>query len=280
MPGIRGTGVTFDGGADNGNFGDGSDGDVTLGSDTTITRHMLYGTLSTSTFDIKADGYGVFAKTKINVQNSGVIHNDGVTTPDDNPGVAANSNAYAKGSDGATGGTGAGAASTAVTDTLGGRGGNGGAGSGGAGGTSGTVTAPGATLGTLRAGDSALLGRWSGLGGTGFIKSGSGGAAGGGSGTFEGGGGGGGGGVLVIAAPEIEFTGTGIVSVKGGGGGGGVADNCGGGGGGGGGVLFVLCNRVIAANFSASGGALGTAGTGGTNGVAGSAGAVIRLVTS
>ena len=56
-------------------FGDGSDGDVTLVGNTTLSRDMLYNSLDTSGFSLDCGGYRIFVKNTLT--NSGTIHANG-----------------------------------------------------------------------------------------------------------------------------------------------------------------------------------------------------------
>lgn len=265
-------------------FGDGSDGDVTLGSNTTLTRDMFYNTLDTAGYNLNADGYRIFVKGTLT--NTGTIHNNGNNgTVGASPGSSVpggvNTNPGSLGL-GRWGGNGnrdtTGQDGNSVAPQLGGDGGNGGNGATTNGGNGGTVTAPVADRGGFRSLPFAIILKDISTTVT-KIGGGAGGAGGGGDGTNTGGGGGGGAGVLVIAAKAIVNT-SGTISCNGGSGGdGAVGDNCGGGGGGGGGVLVLIYGTLTANSEVASGGAGGTLSGTGTNGAAGSAGIVIKIVS-
>ena len=159
-------------------FGDGSDGDVTLGSNTTLTRDMFYNNLDLSTFTLSTAGFRVFVADTLS--GSGKIERNG------NAGTAGGSAANTQGSAGGSAGSGgaplsggylpgsvagvngragqttvsnngvngtAGLAGTADTNTIGGNGAAGGAGGAGGngggfnGGTAGAAGAAGAATG-------------------------------------------------------------------------------------------------------------------------------------
>ena len=130
-----------------GYFGNGGDGSLTLGSNTTATSDRYYTNLDLAGFTLDLDGYRLFVNGTLTI-NSGRIHNDGgngangtgggggaggVGTPDAVLGGSA--------SGGAGGNVGAGGANggNPLTVSSGGSGGAGGA-AGFSGGTGGTVT--------------------------------------------------------------------------------------------------------------------------------------------
>ena len=235
-------------------FGDGSDGDVTISSPTTLTRDMYYNTLVVND-TLTTGNYRIFVKGQIS--GSGTIKQDG-----NNGSSGSSSNAGAGGAGGTSiigyftslaggaGGTGgstagtAGAASTHSINTTAGADGDGGGGghgeAGGGGGVSSIqskfgIFAPntilgidfGITIGVYNPSPAA------GGGGGGYDNSGTGGGGGGGGGTA--------GGIVFIMAQT--WTGTFTISVKGGNGGSGgsnVHGNGGTGGGGAGGVSIVI----------------------------------------
>lgn len=80
-------------------FGDGSDGDVTIGSDTTLSRDMFYNNLTMpSTYTINTAGYKIFVKGTLTRSGTGKIFNNG-----GNGGNGGNAALYAGGSAGAAG---------------------------------------------------------------------------------------------------------------------------------------------------------------------------------
>lgn len=57
-------------------FGTGADGDVTISSNTTLTRDMHYNNLTVNaTFTLNTDGYSVYVKEKL--LNNGIIADNG-----------------------------------------------------------------------------------------------------------------------------------------------------------------------------------------------------------
>ena len=275
-------------------FGDGSDGDVTISSGTTVlTRDVYYNNLIISgTGRIFTNGYKIFVKNILDLSNAPqrAINADGEngghatgSTPGTAPTVHAAGSVASPGQGiaGAVGTTGTGASSSFVssingnggpsnTAGAGGAGVNAGAGGGGAG-SSGGVTLPNNinTYATNFFTGAALLG-----GGGG----GRGGSSGGGDGINSGGAGGAGGNggsVVAIYANIIvtsNLTPSSVISATGGNGGRGgtpIAGICGGGGGGsggGGGWVYICYNKragpKITAMINASGGAGGAGGNG------------------
>jgi hypothetical protein len=270
-------------------FGDGSDGDVTLGAGTTtLARDMYYDDLTVPNGStLAAAGFRIFVAGLLTVAAGGVISCDGGNASGVTAGTAGGSGT-APMSNGGTGGTGitdtdntVGNSATAVTTSIGGAGGTGGSAGIYAGGA-GPIAAPAASLGGFRH-QSAALGaapdgtQWRGGGG-------------GGSGASDvvagtSGGGGGGGGILSIWARRVSNLGT--IRANGGNGGNAAsaaAGSAGGGAGGGGGAVFLIHREAVGGTLgtvTASGGAGGTGysnGTTGNNGASGSAGTVITLI--
>ncbi len=269
-------------------FGDGSDGDVTISSTTTLTEDMYYNNLTVNSgVALNTGGYRIYVKDTLTV--NGVMRNNG--------------------SDGGDGGNGGG--------TSGGSGGTGG--SGGAGGS--LPAAPDGGNGGVGGYDSGGNGDNGSPGSSGIDKdpslgsSGVAGGSGGNTGTSSGGAGGSGGTAtsenldIAYLVPHIQagsetngkfiFVPFGSVSgaylspsaSSGGGGGGaaqpGAAQYTGGGGGGAGGsggiVLIVAKNITGSGNIEAKGGNGGNGGNGhndggGGGGGAGGAGGVVILV--
>jgi hypothetical protein len=279
-------------------FGDGSDGDVTIGSNTSLTRDMYYNNLTiSSTFTLSTAGYRIFVKGVLS--NSGTIANNG------NAGSAGGAGSAGVGGTAGSGG----AAPAAVTVIAGQAGTNGGVGgsanasgavgtngtaqtnsvgtAGGTGGVGGTATGNGTVtsgiagvVGTLTSSSSNIRDTSTALSLqniTGVFKLGtagtgaSGGSASSASGNASAGGGGGGGstgGMVFIVAKTI--TGAGAVNAIGGNGGnGGNGSSSGGagnsgqgggatGGGGSGGIVLIISNTAV--NPMTVGVAGGTAG--------------------
>ena len=121
--------------------GDGSDGDVTISSNTTLTRDMYYKNLTINTsFILSPAGYRIFVQNILT--NNGTIRNNGTVGT-----IGSN------GSGGVAGGGGAGGAggtgNNILAGTNGSSGGAGGDGSSGAAGTAGTNgSSVGASLGS------------------------------------------------------------------------------------------------------------------------------------
>lgn len=269
-------------------FGDGSDGDVTINANTTLTRDMFYDDLTVdATKILTTAGFRIFAKGTLT--NNGTIRCDGGDAVADVAG-----DAPAKGSIGGGGAGGNGAISGAGNDYGGGGGAGGGVlliaaktidNSGGvisANGGDGADGAGGAALTNLNGdagtGQSPSLGNDGGQGGDTAAKVG--GAAGvatapttseGGSKTLP---------FATLLKDEVnEFLG-------GGGGGGGSASmlpvqHSGGGGGGGGGFVIIVYNAATWGTEQANGGALGLKwSVGGDDGVAGSNGSVVKIANA
>jgi hypothetical protein len=261
-------------------FGDGSDGDVTISSNTTLTRDMNYNNLTINpTFTLNTSGYRVFVKGTLT--NNGTISNNG----------SAGGNGASPGSGGASGTITGGSvgANGAVVDANN----RGGAGGGGGGivficaksiATQGTITASGG------AGGNAIS---NGLGGAvvgnngipiamSYIQSGTAGAAANGAtaNAYAGG--------TITASSKISSNvtlltmslniATPIGGGAGGAGGGYTGGAAGGGGGGQGGVIINIYNTLTTSGtLTVSGGSGGTGATGGASGAAGGSGRTINV---
>lgn len=284
-------------------FGDGSDGDVEITSNTTLTADKYYNTLQVKTgVVLSPDGFRIFVKDTCIIDgtirrngNNGNVGGDasngtGGTGGTGGSAIAAGYfSATVAGVAGGDGGTNAASGSTGTTGTnvsnsIGSNGVTGGAGgrsilhanSGGGGGAAGTATASNiklianvhlATLvdvGSTGSGVKLTPSAGSGGGGGGEGDSGSGGGGGGGSAS--------GGGIIGIYARILRITSNGVVECNGGTGGtggkgaGGVNGGGGGGGGGGGngGEMILVYN-----NFINDGSATVNGGSGGTGGLSG-----------
>lgn len=142
-------------------FGDGSDGNVTISVNTTLTRDMFYKSLVVNAGNnLITNGYRIYAQ--VSVTTSGTIHNNGGTGGTGGTGSNATSSSAGGGGTAGSGGTG-GAAGSLPGGATGAAGGIGGAGytgtgtsPGGPGGASPTGN-PGTTL-TLSMGGSAVAG--------------------------------------------------------------------------------------------------------------------------
>lgn len=247
-------------------FGDGSDGDVTISVNTTLTADMFYNNLTINTgVVLNADGYRIFVKGTLTTTGTGKITNNG-----SNGGVGGN------GGNGANPGS-AGSAGTAANGNSISR--SSASGAGRAGGSGNAVTPADAPAGTAAVKAIGVAGVAGGIGGTG------GGGAGGGN---PGSGG------AITSTPFNEIrnimaayflmdnqsspTSMGVSGGTGGGGGGtsgndgtgtSGAGGGGGGGGGAGGVLSIFARVIVHAGiFEVKGGNGGNGGTGG-NGVGG-----------
>lgn len=297
-------------------FGDGSDGDVTITTTTSLTRDMFYNnlTISGATGIIATNGYRVFVAGTLDVTAavaSAFSHNTstGVASPGGNAsgataGVAgaSSTNGPISASAGAAGGTGP--VNTPIAGSSGGSQANttavfpygiysgavGGAGtsSTGSAGSGGTQTLPTLTFGARRAWID-----WTPLAAGKLLAAagGAGGGSGGGnsSGTAGGGGGGGAGcyGLTIYANTINRGAGTAasFINMIGGAGGNGAAGSSaghgGGGGGGQGGFVYIVYGQLTgtskAAAIKTTGGTGGNAGGTATGGAGGSSGAVLLV---
>jgi hypothetical protein len=262
-------------------LGDGSDGAVTISSNTTLTRDMYYESLTVnSTKELNAAGFRIFVRGTLT--NNGIIKNDGNNGSGGSLGTGAPTGSVGSGANGGAGSATIGGGGSTPSNSLGGAGGAGGSGTGGAGGGAGSATAPASGAGSVRSIPQAATGLLMGAGVSGFValvRGGAGGGGGGGAGGGgpTGGGGGGGGGVLIVVARELVNAGE--IRAKGGNGAAGTASNTGGGGGGGGGTIITIARkRSGAGTVAAAGGTGGASGGGSGNaGSAGSSGNVIEL---
>lgn len=257
-------------------FGDGSDGDVTLGAgSTTMTRDMFYRNLTIPSGSTLTGGSRVFVSGTLQIDAGGSIDRSGIAAVGATAGTTApaGANSLTAGTSGfngfnTNGGAGQGGSASAYSTTSG-------AGGNGSGGTGGAV----ASL-TAAAGRGGLRNLFSMLGGYSLgtspnaIPVGPSGGSGAGNGTQPGGGAGAGGGTILVVAKNLILNGT----IKSNGGAGGDAPNAntGGGGGGCGGSVFVTYHTLSGAglaNITATGGAggvgngTGTAGGNGGNGL-------------
>lgn len=277
-------------------FGDGSDGDVTITTDTTLTSDKYYDNLTVNNgATLNPGGYRIFVKNTLTLSGNGKIarngnNGSGVT------GGAALADGYLKGSLAGTNGT-AGATNNnavdaddgaATTNSLGSNGSTGG--TGGASGTGYRTPGAGGTGGTRTIANTKLIANWHlatllDVGTTGATvkydnSAGAGGGGGGGS-SFDspianggaGGGAGSHGGIVAIYARIISIASGSSITANGGAGANGVAGdtgvNVGGSGGGGGaggngGIIILVYNQLT------NGGSITvTAGAKGTGGAAG-----------
>lgn len=247
-------------------YGDGSDGDLTLTGNISLTRDTYYNNLDVSTFSLRTNGWRLFVKGLLTVDVGGAVHHDGDPGGAGTGGLGAVTNALGGGANGADdNGNG-----DDITEH--GQGGNGGDGGGNAA-SGGTVTQMVAALGRIRNIVQGMMGRGMNLAPTSLARAlgGAGGGGGDAGGGEVGGGGGGGGGVCMVAANNVINDGR--ISANGGDGGDATVGDAGGGGGGGGGVMFLFSSGYSGSGtVSASGGAGGAglgAGVDGSPGVDG-----------
>lgn len=278
-------------------FGDGSDGDVTISVDTTLTADKYYNNLTVNASKVLSPaGYRIFVKDTLTV--NGTISRNGNNGANAGNGGAAIATGYLIGSvaGGNPGGPvdndhgSAGTAATSITNSLIGSNGAAGQAGGDATGGSGKLGGAGGAAATSTIANVKLIANWhlatlldiSSTGSTVKFTGGASGGGGGGGGDGAlgdagnqggtGGGGGSAGGIISIYAKTIVIGAAGVISVNGGNGGDGSdgGTNCGnggGGGGGGGGVVVLAYNSL-----TNSGSITATAGTGGSGGGAAGAG--------
>lgn len=272
-------------------FGDGSDGDVTISSPTTLTRDMYYNNLVITSV-LTTNGYKVFVKDT--VSGAGTIKwgvaNNGANASGSTAGIggAANSSGgqfYLNSAGGASTNdfNASGTGGTSMNPSIGVAGGSGGGGSNF--GTGGAVTAPNTKFGvfanlTLFGIDFTSSYTFANI----YKSSGGGGGGRGGYNSGAGGGGGAGGGIVFLCAKKWTGTFT-IMSVGGNGGNasapGSPTNNNGGGGGGSGGVSVVIYDsKTWTGSYSLAGGTKGTDGAGGTSAQNGTTGVYYEILMS
>lgn len=288
-------------------YGDGRDGTVILGSNTTLTSDKYYMNLDLGSYTLTTAGYRIFVRGLLKgtgkIVSNGVVGSAGANAGSGSPGAggAGGSTPAAGtlptsispvggGAGGASGavGTAGTSVTTAVTNSItavsspanGGKGGDSSINSGADGGTGGTSTAYGSALTTQDAFYWALItnGAFTRIGTLPGAAGGGGGSCNAGVNTAGGGGGGGGGngGAIVVAAYIIEgsftFESKGAAGGAGGSGFAGTGQGGGGGGGGGGhgGHILVIYNYKTSWSGSATvtGGAGGAGGSGTGGGTA------------
>jgi hypothetical protein len=276
-------------------YGDGSDGDVTLGpGTTTLVREMYYNNLTVPVGSTLATGnHRVFVRGTATID--GIIQNNGGNGGNAASGAGGSAGAVAggnagpirSGTSGSLGrsGNGTGTSSTGKTVRLGGAGGAGGAAGINAGGGTSVSPAPvdneGGPNPIKNLGNALLMCAFN----LGFLTEASSAGQGGGSGagdsaTSGGGGGGGGGGSCVLVARTIAGTGT--HRALGGNGGTGFAGTSqgGGGGGGGGGIVVTISDNASTLTDSVAAGTGGAGAGGGGAGVDGAVGTIQHLVNA
>jgi hypothetical protein len=248
-------------------FGDGSDGTVTISSNTTLTSDMYYENLTVNLgVTVTTAGFRIFVRNTLTLVGS--IVNNGSNAVGQSAGAGAPAGSLTGGSNGTPGGGAGGVAAAATLNLINSLGGAGGKG-GGTTGNAGTPTAPT----NINGGTKILRGFPSSITGRDLssqpINGGVGGSGGQGGSTGVGGGGGGGGGVIIVACRN--FVSGGSIIADGGNGGNGTSANGNGGGGGGGGVVVFSCLSAPAGGPSISAGG-GGGGSGNGTGVAGANG--------
>jgi hypothetical protein len=264
-------------------LGDGSDGDVTISVNTTLTRNMFYNSLEIEPGVIlDPGGYAIFCLGTIildgDIERNGNPGAPGIAGVSGGAGGAALTSGFLFGSyAGGAGGFGGGVPGVAGGSTLNSP--RGYAGTGGAGGFAGfSAAGPGGTVTNElpQGGDVRTIREMVKLRDAfgAYIDGGAGGGGGGGAGGGGGGGGGGSGGSVIMVATR-QFTGAGVIRSLGGMGGPGVGGvGPGGGGGGMGGFIGLVIAEGTAPSTDVSGGAGGAVVV---PGAAGSAGLVITL---
>lgn len=264
-------------------LGDGSDGNVTISSNTTLSREMFYNTLTVNSgVTLNTAGYRVCVKGILT--NYGTIANNGGNGSGMNGGqdvsniYGANTTTH-NGGNGSSGGSNGSAPTSSVSTALpspscrGGAGGNSGTGfNGGAAGTVSSTVPSGARIfgPTIINISYFRTTAWN------IGTSGGGGAAGG---SGVGGGGGARGGLVLIHANTIANFGN--IEAKGGNGANASGSGGAGGGGGGGGGIIILVARAINdfGTVTAAGGSGGSGIGSGFSGTAGNSGEVYRITS-
>ena len=262
--------------------GDGSDGNVTIASPTTLTRDMYYNNL-TVTSTLTTNGYRIFVNGILNGAGTITwgIANSGANAVGATRGLggAANpsggiffQNVAGGNGDGVAGGGVSGGSVTIALGVAGGAGGNGSGGGGTPGGAGGTISTPVTKFGvfgdlTLKGIDMSIAGVLS----TMYRSSAGGGGGYGGINSGAGGGGGASGGLTYIYANS--WAGTFTISNIGGNGGNATSTfNAGGGGGGGGVSVVVYSSKTWTGTYALTGGTAGNSTAGAGNAVAGANG--------
>lgn len=259
-------------------FGDGSDGDVTIASNTSLNRNMYYDNLTINdNVTLNPNGYVIFCRGVCNLAGvNSRISGNGNNAAGATGGAGLASSVLGGSGGGGNGGPGNGAPGTSQTSSLGGAGGAGGNSGANTGGGGGNATPPTENNGGVRVVKSVgatPIGRdFSNA----LLTGGAGGGSGAGDGTNAGGGGGGGGRPVYVLARAI--IGSGSIESKGGNGGNGAAGNAAGGGGGGGGYIVLVTLTPTTITTSVAGGLGGSPSGTGTAGANGSPGRVVQIV--
>lgn len=254
-------------------FGDGSDGNVTISTTVTLTRHMYYDTLTVQAgADLQLNGWRVYCKTGLVWTGGKISINGGAASGVTPGGGGATEGPHLRGKGGA-GGTGAVAGTSA--NTIGATpaletGGSGGSSTGGA--IAGGSAAGGSAHTDARGYKQAP--HWQGSNSTSVspiaYAGAPGGGGGGGAAAGNGGGGGQGAGHGFIFAKSITISGSPTSEAIGGAGANASGGNAGGGGGGSGGAMFAFYLTLTGA-FPAVTATAGASGTGAGTGAAGGA---------
>ena len=259
------------------NFGDGSDGDVTISSPTTLVRDMFYHNLTVNS-TLTTNGYKIYCSGTLNgtgtiTWGTATVGQDGTSSSSGGAGGSATGAGFFRNVAGASGASSTPGGSASSTHMIGSPGGSGGSSNNGAGGTStGSANVKinilsfcvSTGLDFSPTGTSPYVG---GVGGGGGCQ--------GSLGSAYGGGGGASGGVVWIAAKTwagtFSIVATGANGGHGGDDFGNLGRGAGGGGGGGGGASVVIYNtKSWTGTYNLAGGTGGTPGNSG--GVAGSNG--------
>lgn len=257
-------------GTQNGQYGDGSDLDVTVSTTITLSRDQYYNNLTiNSSGIINTAGYRIFVAGVLTMRPGAIIQNNGNAGIGVTRGSGLASALFggsAAGGNGATFPTIIGSNGAGNTDGFGGAGG---AGGGTSGGTAGLNAISATNTGAFYFGAWPLQIKGSTIPGNVLWFGGAGGGGGEAVSNF-GGGGGGGAGIILICARSIVASAGSCIRALGGNGGNGTG-GAGGGGGGGGVIICYTSGSPTRINWTAdvSGGLGGSGTTPGTNGNAG-----------
>lgn len=276
-------------------WGNGADGDVTISTNTTLTRDMFYNNLTINSGAVlNTGGYRVFVANTWAMFGSVTVARNGANGSGATAGAALAAGTLSGSSAGGAGTTGNGFPGVAANASYGASGGAGGRSlqndnvtTYNPGGAAGAATAPTAVQGSLQGIADLIAARFGVVPGalTTKFTGGAGGGGGGGNGSASsfGGGGGSGGGVVMVCARLITHDGVGVASIQANGGNGGNGSGtlrAGGGGGGGGGTVIVITTSAQPGTVTTSvaGGTGGLLLYPGVNGSAGSTGNKIWAV--
>lgn len=262
-------------------FGDASDGDVVISSNTTLNDNKYYRNLTIEAgVVVTTNGYRIFCTGTLT--NHGTIKGNGSDASGATHGAGATGTELGSGGAGADGraDVGVGANAANLDAPGGGQGGAGGGAPGNAGGSGDDSIDSARGLDNARNLIQALLGQMVYSASTLVRIRGGGGGGGGGNASGAGtvsGGGGGGGGYVMICAKQIDNR-DGIIEANGGAGGNASgAGNAGGGGGGGGGFVILIYLNLASGTERAIGGIAGAKVGTGSVGDAGPDGSVVTI---